>query len=393
MKGADDWLDVPLDDIPPHVTEGPPDDAAEDQVKPKAAPTAEFDAAMLDLAALDGRTPPARRFAWHPWVPAGEVTLLHGFGGVGKTLMAQQLATATAIGSSMFGGETEAGPVLMLAGEDSHDELWRRQVDINQRLGCTMADLAGKLYLIAAPHIDITIAEAAESGAVQPAATFDAIRAIVERTKPALIVLDNSAKLFAVKEGDRIAVTRCVRLLHSLCHDFNASVVLLAHNNKMGEFSGSTAWENACRSRLSLARDDDGETLTLKMPKANYSALGEIKLRWDRGSFRCEEDAGMSMAERIEAEQERRKHAETFLAVLDVLTGQRQTVSHKRTSRTYAPRMMVGMKETGGLTAKQLEAAMQLLIEERRIIGDEQVYQRANRTWAIGLARATEACT
>ena len=169
----------------------------EGQAKPKAAPTAEFDAATLDLAALDGRTPPARRFAWQPWAPAGEVTLLHGFGGVGKTLLAQQIATATAMGSAtLFGGEIEAGPVLMLAGEDSHDELWRRQVDINARLGCTMAELVDTLHLIAAPHLDITLAEASESGAVQPAATFDAIRALVERTS-----LNNSSGLGSVLAG------------------------------------------------------------------------------------------------------------------------------------------------------------------------------------------------
>lgn len=358
--------------------------------KSKPEPTAEFDAATLDLASLAARTPPPRRFAWRPWIPAGEVTLLHGFGGVGKSLLVQQLATTTALGTSVFGGETEAGPVLVIAGEDSHDELWRRQVDLCQRLGCTLDDLAGRLHLVAAPHIDITIAEAAENGAVQATATFEAVKALVERLRPALVILDNSAKLFAVKEGDRIGVTRCVRLLHSLCHDYATTVVLVAHNNKLGDMSGSTAWENACRARLSLTRDDGGETVTLAMPKANYSALGEIKLRYDRGAFRCEDGAGMTMAERIEAEQERRKHAEMFLTALDKLTEQRRTVSHSNMARNYAPRLMHAEKLCDGLTVRQLEGAMRLLFDEARIVGDAQVYQRPNRSWASGVARAVQ---
>ena len=385
---TDDDIRRELDGLPPYMLDDPPpDDERQAKAEPKAAPTAEFDAAMLDLAALDGRTPPPRRFAWHPWIPAGEVTLLHGFGGVGKTLLAQQLSTATAIGAPMFGGATESGPVLMLAGEDSHDELWRRQVDINQRLGCGMGDLAGKLHLVAAPHIDLTIATSSENGALEPTATFDALRAMVDRTRPALVVLDNSAKLFAVKEGDRIAVTRCVGLLQSLCRGLGTTTLLLAHNNKNGEFSGSTAWENTCRSRLPLTRDDGGETITMKMPKANYSALGEIKFRWDRGSLRCEDETGMTAAERLAAEIERRKHAEVFLTALDKLTEQGRAVSHSRQAQNYAPKAIIEAKEAGELTRKQLEAAMELLFAEQRIEAGVEVGKKPNRSPKFGIAR------
>ena len=89
-----------------------------------------------------------------------------------------------------------------------------------------------------------------------------------------LVMLDNSAKLFAVREGDRIGVTRCVGLLNAICEDFDTTAVLVAHDNKSGDYSGSTAWENCCRSRLHLTRDDDDGAIIMAMPKANYSATG-----------------------------------------------------------------------------------------------------------------------
>lgn len=359
------------------------------QNRPEASSVA-LDPATLDLAALSGLTPPPRRFAWEPGIPAGTVTLLHGYGGVGKSLLAQQVATHFVAGIPLFGGEMGGGPALVLAGEDEHDELWRRQLAICQRLDLGLDALAGRLILVAAPHIDITLAVAGESGVVQPTAMLDATRALVERHRPGLVVLDNPAKLFAVKEGDRIAVTRCVGMLQSICHDYATSVLLLAHNNKLGEFSGSTAWENACRSRLSLTRDAGDETLTLARDKANYAALGDIKLRWDKGVFRCEEETFMTEGERIAAVQEKRQHAIVFLAALDTLTEQGRAVSHSRQAQNYAPKAMLAAKLVGDLTKKQLAVAMELLFAEGRIEANAKVGQRKQRSPQYGIVRTNQ---
>ena len=54
---------------------------------------------------------------------------------MGKSLLGQQIATAYVLGAELFGGTTEARPALFLAGEDDHDEVWRRQLAICRRLG------------------------------------------------------------------------------------------------------------------------------------------------------------------------------------------------------------------------------------------------------------------
>jgi AAA domain len=145
---------------------------AEAESKPNGHVKSGFDEAKLNLRALAGRQPPPRVYAWDPWIPARMTTLLHGDGGTGKSLLAQQLVSAYALGVEMFGGATEGKPAFMLAGEDDHDEIWRRQVDICRRLGVSMYDVAGKINLFAVPHLDITIAECSDVGALKPTAGF-----------------------------------------------------------------------------------------------------------------------------------------------------------------------------------------------------------------------------
>jgi RecA-family ATPase len=348
-----------------------------------------LDAAALDLQALIGQTPPPRRYAWDPWMPARTVTLLHGYGGTGKSLLAQQISTAYALGVDLFGGATEGRPALVLAGEDDHDEVWRRQIAICGRFGVRLEDVIGKLELLAVPHIDVTLAEANDAGSLTTTPMLGEIRARMERGQHGFVCLDNSAKLFAVREGDRIGVTRCVGLLNAICQDFDATALLLAHDNRQGDYSGSTAWENTCRSRLHLTRKDDG-SIAMAMPKANYSALGEITLRWDAWSFRADDPALMTEGERLEAKLTARAHGEVFLRALDTLRGQKRNVSDSSRAGNYAPKVMVERNLSEGLNKRQLEAAMILLLNEGRIRANEPITQRTNRAWLYGLARTAQ---
>lgn len=342
----------------------------------------------LDFAVLATKHPPPRRFAWQPWIPARTTTLLHGYGGVGKTLISQMICTAYGLGLDLFAGPTEGRPALLIAGEDDHDELWRRQVDICRRLGVDLADLAGRVRIHAVPHVDITIAEASASGAIAVMPMFATLRAEIQALKPGLVALDNASKIFALSENDRIAVTRGIGMLNGIAHDFDASVLLIAHNNKGGDFSGSTAWENVCRARLSLTGDKEAGTVTLARPKANYSSDGEIVLKWDDGSFRCETPEAMTAAERVAADVERRAHAEAFLAALDKLTDQGRPVSHSERAVNFAPKIMLEAGVAQDLTRQQLIDAMNLLLKEGRIRANAEIGRRSNRAPICGLARA-----
>lgn len=345
----------------------------------------------LDFAELDGRTPPARKWAWEGYIPADTVTLAHGYGGTGKTLLGQQISAAYAVRRALFGHEMQGGPALMLAGEDDHDELWRRQVSICEAWGMTLSDFAEVLEIVPLAGDDITLVRGNEAGEFEITGMLEMLWQRIEDLQPGLVVLDNAAKIIAAPENNRISVTRALGFLHAICRDFSTTVLLLAHDNKTGEYSGSTSWENSVRSRLHLKRsEEDTEIVELIRAKSNYARPGEgtLKLRWDAGCFRCEDETIMTQAERVEAELRVREHAETFLRALDRLRNMGRNVSHSANAKNYAPKVIIDTNLNEGLSGRDLMDAMELCFREDRIVANAKFGRSGkHRNQMTGIAR------
>lgn len=81
------------------------------------------------------KQPPNRDWVIEGWLPTGYVTAIYGDGGVGKSLLAQQLMTAVATGSSWLNIPIKQSKVYALLCEDDEPELWRRQYAINRAPG------------------------------------------------------------------------------------------------------------------------------------------------------------------------------------------------------------------------------------------------------------------
>jgi hypothetical protein len=93
-------------------------------------------------------------------IPAGTVTMLSGDGGVGKSLIACQLATCAATGKFWLGKELcRTGTVLYVSAEDDRDELHRRvdkmlghyDLSYDQIADLHFVELVGEGALLAAP--------------------------------------------------------------------------------------------------------------------------------------------------------------------------------------------------------------------------------------------------
>ena len=259
----------------------------------------------IPLQGLVG-APPERQWVWEGFIPAGYVSSLYGDGGTGKTLMAQQLATVVSVGDSaghetekphLFDKNIQNGPVLMLLSEDDHDEIWRRQVDINQAIGCTMEQL-GDLHIISGSGRDNLLMEFdKKAGKLRP--LHEHLLDLAKRIKPVLIVIDNAADTFGGEENQRCAVTQFMKVaLGGIAYKTQAAVLLIAHPSVHGKdsgsgFAGSTAWNNSVRSRLYLSgmdKKEDGfnpDFRTLELMKANYSrGSGTLSLYYDNGAFK-----------------------------------------------------------------------------------------------------------
>ena len=98
--------------------EPPPDDG----YTPSFAPLR-----IINPADYYGHVIPARRWIVQDWIPYGVVTGLYGDGGLGKSLLAQQLQSACACGGEWIGQVAEHVKSIGFYCEDDADELLRRQ--------------------------------------------------------------------------------------------------------------------------------------------------------------------------------------------------------------------------------------------------------------------------
>ncbi|WP_438749173.1 AAA family ATPase [Pararhizobium sp. O133] len=304
-------------------------------------------------------------------VPIGQVTLLYGDGGVGKSLLALQLGIAGAADVNTIGLSPERGSVFYLGAEDEEDEFKRRQVDICRSLDLYLTELHDFRLMVMAGE-DAVMAVQDASKRMVPTEVFRRVEAFVNVMRPRCIILDTAADLFGGNEVDRGQVRQFVGMLRGLAIRGRCAVILLAHPSVAGMMSGtgtsgSTGWSNSARSRLYLTRpdpkdDDDPDVRILRTMKANYGKIGgEIKLRWERGAFVLNENARSSMA--MEARAER-----VFLDCLNATDIAMGRVTFARTSpQYYAPKVFAKMPETDGLNVRQLEKAMESLRRAGRI--------------------------
>lgn len=246
----------------------------------------------LSAAAWYGQPVPERQWLLPHWIPMAQTTALYGDGGVGKTLLAQQLATCVAAGLPFFDMQVRQGPVLFIACEDSLDELHMRQDAINDMLGLEYADLK-QLYISSRLGMDNLLMVFQREGADGALTWFhDQVRRACGGLAPVMTVVDTAADTFGGNENVRGQVRQFIqRALTSLALEFRQAVLLCAHPSVAGLTSGSgtggsTAWSNSVRSRLYLYRDEELGTVVLDRKKANYAAIGErIEMMWAGGAF------------------------------------------------------------------------------------------------------------
>lgn len=339
----------------------------------------------IDFSDLDTNPPPPRRWVVRDWIPAATVTLLAGAGGVGKSLLIQQIANHVALGMPLFGGgEVVQGPVCGIFCEDDADELRRRQVKILRMLGRSAIYSSENLHLVARVGFDNALIAFGADRRMQRTMLLENLLVLAETTGSVLVIVDNIAQVFAGSENDRHEVSAFCGALAEICTTTGAAVVLLGHPAKAigSEYSGSTAWEAAVRTRLYLDRRDDG-LLELRRAKANYSSTGDtVVLAYDDGVLREANPADTSSAEAQAAEA-------AVLAALDTYTERQVATSHNPTARTN----LIGMAMRDGLLPGVKREvgmrALNALVDRGEVLpGHPLPWKKSDRHQATGLARA-----
>lgn len=334
----------------------------------------------VDFTSLIHTAAPSRRWVVDEWLPRGSVSILYGPGGVGKSLLAQQLSIAISTGTKWIGLDAIKGNTIGFFCEDDKDEMLRRAENIFNKIQINALDGSEGLHLDARAGKPNTLMTFGNDRKATPSALIEEIRNQCANIKPVLVILDNIAQMFGGIENDRYHVTTFCNELTALASDYDCSVLLLGHPAKAigSEYSGSTAWEAAVRARLFLQREEDG-TITLSKSKSNYSKLEGITIEYSQGAFIRYTQGDSS--ERLEEAKP------LILNALKIYTGRQTTCSHIASTSNNIVRRMISDGLHDGLSNELLNQALYQLIDEDILIPNSELsWRNSSRHKVYGLA-------
>lgn len=358
----------------------------------------------VDPKDWEGVTPPPRKWRIAGMVPDGEVTLLTGMGGVGKTLLAQQAATAVSQGALFLGRETVQCKVMLFLCEDSEDELQNRQHEINIASGLDMAEISPWLRIASRKYMDNLLAIwDRNTGTMKRTKVWEKLRSDALAFGAKLIIVDTIADTFGGSEIDRTQVRQFVQAcLGKLAQDIGGAVLALGHPSKSGQAkdgdgtSGSTAWHATVRSRLYLkhaSEDRTGPFRRMESMKANYGASGDVfMLRWHRGAFdlvssKTTAPAGDATGGAVVlagAPSMGNVIDDAILAAVSETKGDGVAMSDARNSPYWAPRVLRRLSDILALyPMKDIEASWQRVVKAGRV-QEATVGRKANRMPVMG---------
>ena len=345
----------------------------------------------VDPATLVGMPVPPRQWLVQNWIPLVRATSLYGAGGEGKTLLAQMLATACALGAKWLGVPVRQCNSLLHFCEDDLDEMHRRQDDINRHFGCTFADLSPMRWL---PRLgDDNSLMVFENGRARHTPLFDELLNLAKQHSAQLIVTDTLADVFAGNENDRGHSRQFAQgALGLLARETRGATLTLAHPSLTGSAngstgSGSTGWRGAFRSQLYLetpnteeGEPSDPDVRVLRRAKANYARRDEtIELRWKDGVF-----IPLHAPAGILGSIERRACENVFLDLLDKITAEGRYVSDSNRAPNYAPRIFTMRPDRERFAKPDFERAMQGLFAAKQIcIGTHKAADRKKYTCIV----------
>lgn len=319
---------------------------------------------------------PQRQWIVPEWIPCGVATGLYGPPGYGKTLLIQQLMTATAIGAKWLGQDARMVRSIGFLCEDDEDELHRRQEAINQSYGITYNDL-GAMRLVSRLGFE-NILMTFQDGVGKPTPLYHQIVDEAKTFGAELVLIDTIADTFGGDQNTMGHARQFVQFgLAGLARQLGpgAAVMAAAHPSQAGKTngtgeSGSVQWDAAFRSRLYLdipkpngSEPADGDRI-LTRKKANYASRNEtIDLEWHNGVF-----VPKYQPSGIVGSIERRNCEQIFLEFLEHTNKENQPVSSNSRAGNYAPRVFIRRPCLEHFKIADFEGAMQRLFSKGEIV-------------------------
>jgi KaiC/GvpD/RAD55 family RecA-like ATPase len=195
---------------------------------------------VLDVAKMVSEQPPEVPWQIHGLVVRGDVTILTGDPGAGKSLLALTLAAAVARGELIAGLECERGSVVYLDAENGGREIHRR------------------IRSLGVPDVDVTVVEA-DGVNLRDEVDFAGLESVVAQFEPSMLVLDSLTALWpGANERKTEDVAPTLYELKRLAERHGTAILVLHHRPKDGgEYRGTTAIAAAAQLGFTLAKAKD----------------------------------------------------------------------------------------------------------------------------------------
>lgn len=232
----------------------------------------------LDLIAWDSFSPeaytgdsPAPRFIGGGLFPVGEVGVLAGEGGIGKSFLTLVIS------------ESIDAPCFSLFSEDSRPNIDHRLVTIRKSLGTTGNPASRYVATASIPEDCRLMAFNAITGEVDELPMFEVLRRHLDAWQAAghspIVFLDNLTSLITVDSNKAEQAGPALAKLNALAQEFEASVIVLHHMTKS---SGREAADWRTRIRGSGAIVDASRfAYTMHAASAEVAATVRSKLDLD----------------------------------------------------------------------------------------------------------------
>lgn len=195
----------------------------------------------IDVPALLATAPPEHAWIWDGYIERRTLTVIHGDGGTGKSILAGHLARAIIDGGTCLGRPTTPSNVLVVDAENPLDEIHRRL----HRLDMRSVAVDRFAYYRAAEAILTPAGDAID---------VDRLVALILREHAGVVILDSQRGLWAGDEREAVEIRVLYRRLQATAEEYDCAVIVIHHDRRTGSYSGSSDVNNAADTRLHLER-------------------------------------------------------------------------------------------------------------------------------------------
>lgn len=351
------------------------------------------DALDLDRIMDVARTHPGIQWATESMMPVGNVSILNSDGGVGKTQLTLQWAMAGATGRPFLGQLTQQGPALFVSAEDGIADLAHRIAAIRSSVTSNgffeMTDDMCRNFRFWEPEAPELWVNDRDNVAGKPGPMWDQLERRIVQYGAKHLFLDNVSIMFQGNPNDSTQVYAFVRRLRAMAERHGCSILMLAHvsaNSAVGtstkNYFGSTAWNNAVRSRFFMkkvpAQGSNPEHILLVHEKTNHGPeLKPIKLKRDsNGVLHAMDEAQIDRIANVRDGEV----MERLIAVIDAEVSKGRPITSAKTGSTNFYKVLTTLDKKAFPQAKpakeHVETLIDKLVHEGRII--ETTYSDSN---------------